>query len=183
MGEFDGKVVFITGVARGQGRKHAIRFAREGAKIIGLDLCAAPSEYVKYPTATEEDLRTTIERVEAEGGEILAEVGDVRFAGFEGCVQYRHGAPLQYTQKEATRMARKLPAADVLLSHAPPAGVHEEPHDDRAHEGFEALREYIWRVQPRLALHGHTPPPPRRAERIGGTKVVHVVGVALVDVP
>ena len=112
-----------------------------------------------------------------------AEVGDLRFAGFEGCVQYRHGAPLQYTQKEATRMARKLPNADVLLSHAPPAGVHEEPHDDRAHEGFEALREYIWRVQPRLALHGHTPPPPRRAERIGGTKVVHVVGAALVDVP
>src|SRR5699024_12334107 len=77
-GDFDGQVVYITGVARGQGRKHAIRFAREGAKIIGMDLCAAPSEYVRYPTATEEDLAATIEKVEAEGGEILAEVGDVR---------------------------------------------------------------------------------------------------------
>ena len=48
------------------------------------------------------------------------EVGDLRFTGFEGCVQYRHGAPLQYTQEEATRLARKLPEADVLLSHAPP---------------------------------------------------------------
>ena len=75
MGDFDGKVVYITGVARGQGRKHAIRFAREGARIIGLDLCDSPSEYVKYRAATEDDLATTIERVEAEGGEILAEVG------------------------------------------------------------------------------------------------------------
>ena len=112
-----------------------------------------------------------------------AEVGDLRFTGFQGCVQYHRGAPLQYTQREASRMARKLPTADVLLSHAPPRGVHEEPHGDRAHEGFEALREYIWRVQPRLAIHGHTPPPPRRAARIGGTRVVHVVGASVVDVP
>ena len=72
MGDFDGKVVYITGVARGQGRKHAIRFAREGAKIIGMDLCDVPSEHVRYPTANRDDLATTIERVEAEGGEIMA---------------------------------------------------------------------------------------------------------------
>ncbi|HHX84701.1 MAG TPA: mycofactocin-coupled SDR family oxidoreductase [Actinomycetales bacterium] len=83
MGDFDGKVVYITGVARGQGRKHAIRFAREGARIIGMDLCAAPSEYVKYPTTTEDDLAQTIEKVEAEGGEILAEIGDVRDLAFQ----------------------------------------------------------------------------------------------------
>lgn len=83
MGDFDGKVVYITGVARGQGRKHAIRFAREGATIIGMDLCASPSEHVRYPTATEDDLAATIEKVEAEGGEILAEVGDVRDLAFQ----------------------------------------------------------------------------------------------------
>ena len=110
------------------------------------------------------------------------EVGDVRFTGFEGCVQYRYGAPLQYTQEQADRLARKLPEADVLLSHAPPAGVHEEP-DDRAHEGFEALRAYIERVQPRLALHGHTPPSARQPDYIGATKVVHVVGASLVSLP
>ena len=112
-----------------------------------------------------------------------AEVGHLRFTGFQGCVRYARDAPLQYTQREATRMARGLPNADVLLSHAPPRGVHEEPHGDRAHEGFEALREYIWRVQPRLAIHGHTPPPTRGPVRLGGTKVVHVVGATLVDVP
>lgn len=83
MGDFDGKVVYITGVARGQGRKHAIRFAREGAKIIGMDLCDVPSEYVKYPTANKDDLATTIERVEAEGGEIFTEIGDVRDLAFQ----------------------------------------------------------------------------------------------------
>lgn len=83
MGDFDGKVVYITGVARGQGRKHAIRFAREGAKIIGMDLCDVPSEHVRYPTANRDDLATTIERVEAEGGEIMAEVGDVRDLAFQ----------------------------------------------------------------------------------------------------
>ena len=113
----------------------------------------------------------------------IAEVEHLRFTGFEGCVRYKPAAPLQYTQREATKMARKLPTADVLLSHAPPRGVHEEPHGDRAHEGFEALREYIWRVQPRLALHGHTPAPPRRSVFLGGTKVVHVVGTSVVEVP
>lgn len=111
-----------------------------------------------------------------------AEVGDLRFTGFQGCVRYRRGAPLQYSQGEALRLARRLPRADVLLSHAPPRGVHEEP-GDRAHEGFEALRRYIERVQPRLALHGHTPSPPRRPVRIGRTVVVHVVGARVVEVP
>ena len=83
MGDFDGKVVYITGIARGQGRKHAIRFAREGAKVIGMDLCASPSEYVRYPASTEDDLAQTVEKVEAEGGEILAEVGDVRDLAFQ----------------------------------------------------------------------------------------------------
>jgi uncharacterized protein len=108
------------------------------------------------------------------------EVGGVRFAGFEGCVRYARGAALQYTQKEASRLARKIPAADVLISHAPPRGVHEEP-DDRAHEGFDGLREYVERVRPAWHLHGHTPAPPRRAVRVGGTRVVHVVGHHVVD--
>jgi Icc-related predicted phosphoesterase len=104
----------------------------------------------------------------------------VTFAGFEGCVRYVPGAALQYTQRQAARLARRLPAADVLISHSPPRGVHEEP-DDRAHEGFDGLRDYDLRVAPRLHLHGHTPAPPRRAERLGETTVVHVVGHHVLD--
>jgi Icc-related predicted phosphoesterase len=110
-----------------------------------------------------------------------ASVDGVTFAGFEGCVRYTPGARLQYTQREASRLARRLPAADVLVSHAPPRGVHEEP-DDRPHEGFDGLRDYDERIAPRLHLHGHTPAPARRPARLGATRVVHVVGHAVMDI-
>jgi SDR family mycofactocin-dependent oxidoreductase len=77
MGSLDGKVVFITGVARGQGRSHAVTLASEGASIIGLDLCAKPST-TAYDGATEEDLQETVRQVKEVGGDILAEVADTR---------------------------------------------------------------------------------------------------------
>jgi len=55
MGLMDGKVVLITGAARGQGRSHAVRFAEEGADVIALDICSE-IPHVKYPLATAEDL-------------------------------------------------------------------------------------------------------------------------------
>jgi len=77
MGRLDDKVIFITGAARGQGRAHAVTFAREGAKIIGIDV-DAPIEHVDYPVATAEDMAETVRQVEAAGGEMHAEVADVR---------------------------------------------------------------------------------------------------------
>jgi (+)-trans-carveol dehydrogenase len=74
---YEGKVVFITGVARGQGRNHAVRFAQEGARIIGLDICH-DLDHAPYPLATEEDLHETVRQVEAAGGAMHAEVADVR---------------------------------------------------------------------------------------------------------
>ena len=55
MGKLDGKVAFITGAARGQGRSHAVRLAQEGANIIAVDICAQVGS-VAYPMATPEDL-------------------------------------------------------------------------------------------------------------------------------
>ena len=74
---FEDKVVFISGVARGQGREHAIRFAKEGARVIGFDVCA-DQPTTPYPLATEEDLAETVRRVESAGGAMHAEVADVR---------------------------------------------------------------------------------------------------------
>jgi uncharacterized protein len=112
-----------------------------------------------------------------------AAFGGVTFTGFEGCVRYGPGGPHQFTQDEAARMLRVLPAADVLLAHAPPAGVNDEP-DDRAHTGFDALRAWVERHRPRLLLHGHTTPDPRtRTTRLGTTDVVWVRGARLVEVP
>jgi SDR family mycofactocin-dependent oxidoreductase len=77
MGRFDGKVAFITGAARGQGRSHAIKLAEEGADIIALDICEQIST-VFYPMATKDDLSETEALVKATGSRIVTHVGDVR---------------------------------------------------------------------------------------------------------
>lgn len=77
MKRLEGKVVFITGVARGQGRSHAIRLAEEGADIIGIDVCA-DIETVPYPGATESDLAETVKLVEELGQRMVARTADVR---------------------------------------------------------------------------------------------------------
>jgi SDR family mycofactocin-dependent oxidoreductase len=77
MGTLDGKVAFITGAARGQGRSHAIRLAQEGADIIAVDLCEQIAT-VAYPMATPEDLAATVKEVEALDRRIVASQADVR---------------------------------------------------------------------------------------------------------
>ncbi|HCS57275.1 MAG TPA: NAD(P)-dependent oxidoreductase [Gordonia polyisoprenivorans] len=83
MGQFDGKVVYITGIARGQGRNHALRFAREGASIIGLDIAGEVADHITYPASTPDDLAETIRLVEEAGGKILARQGDTRDLAFQ----------------------------------------------------------------------------------------------------
>lgn len=77
MGILDGKVAFITGAARGQGRAHAIKLASEGADIIAVDLCEQIAS-VPYPLATPDDLATTGKLVEETGERIVAREADVR---------------------------------------------------------------------------------------------------------
>ena len=80
MGRVEGKVAFITGAARGQGRSHAILLAQEGADIIAIDVCEdAPG--VPYAGATEEDLAETVRQVEALDRRIVATKADVRDFG------------------------------------------------------------------------------------------------------
>ena len=79
MGKLAGKVAFITGAARGQGRAHAITMAREGADIAALDICEN-LPYPRYRLASTDDLNETVRRVEALGRKALAIVADVRNA-------------------------------------------------------------------------------------------------------
>jgi SDR family mycofactocin-dependent oxidoreductase len=82
-GRVEGKVAFITGAARGQGRSHAVRLAQEGADIIAVDLCAQVGS-VPYPMATPEDLANTVKEVEALDRRIVAAQADVRdYAGLK----------------------------------------------------------------------------------------------------
>ncbi|GAA3757416.1 mycofactocin-coupled SDR family oxidoreductase [Microbacterium kribbense] len=78
-GRVEGKVAFITGIARGQGRSHAVRLAQEGADIIGIDLCeTVPSIARYYDGATAEDMAETVRQVEALDRRIIATKADVR---------------------------------------------------------------------------------------------------------
>jgi SDR family mycofactocin-dependent oxidoreductase len=72
-----GKVAFITGAARGQGRSHALRLAEEGADIIAVDLCADIAT-THYPLATEADLAETAALVEKLDRRVVTAVADVR---------------------------------------------------------------------------------------------------------
>jgi (+)-trans-carveol dehydrogenase len=77
MGRVEGKVAFITGAARGQGRSHAIRLAEEGADIIAVDICGPVASTVGKPT-TEADLAQTAKEVEARDRRIVWSKVDVR---------------------------------------------------------------------------------------------------------
>ncbi len=76
-GPLAGRVAFITGAARGQGRAHAVRLASDGADVIAVDLCDQIAS-VPYPMATADDLAATVKLVEDTGARIVALQADVR---------------------------------------------------------------------------------------------------------
>ena len=115
-GKLEGKVAFITGAARGQGRSHAVRLAAEGANIIAIDLCSQIGS-VAYPMSTPEDLAETVKEVEALDRRIVASQADVRDeaalrAAFEAGVA-------------------ELGPVDIVLANAgiAPMSLGEEPHE------------------------------------------------------
>ncbi|ORA33046.1 mycofactocin-coupled SDR family oxidoreductase [Mycobacterium aquaticum] len=73
-----GKVAFITGAARGQGRAHAVRMAKEGADVIAIDIAGPLPPSVPYDSATPDDLAETVRLVEATGRRVLAAAVDTR---------------------------------------------------------------------------------------------------------
>ena len=77
-GPLEGRVAFITGAARGQGRAHAVRLANDGADIIAIDICAPISDTITYPMPTSEELAETVRAVEATGRKVLAREVDIR---------------------------------------------------------------------------------------------------------
>ncbi|HUO38562.1 MAG TPA: SDR family NAD(P)-dependent oxidoreductase, partial [Mycobacterium sp.] len=103
-GSLDGRVAFITGAARGQGRAHAVRLANEGADIIAIDICAPVSESITYPAATPDDLNETVREVEATGRKILARQVDTR-----------DGAALRQVVADGVEQFGRL---DILVANA-----------------------------------------------------------------
>jgi SDR family mycofactocin-dependent oxidoreductase len=103
-GRLADKVAFITGAARGQGRAHAVRLAREGADIIAVDIAGKLPDCVPYDSATPEDLAETTRLVEAVGRRIIASAVDIR--DFDG---------LRETVDDAVALLGRL---DVIVANA-----------------------------------------------------------------
>jgi len=78
MGSLEGRVAFVTGAARGQGRAYAVRLAREGADVVVSDICGPASDSIPYVAAGTDDLAETVRLIEAEGRKALSRVVDIR---------------------------------------------------------------------------------------------------------
>ncbi len=113
MGKLEGRIAFITGAARGQGRSHAIRLAQEGADIIAVDICGQ-IDTVPYPMSTPDDLAETVKEVEALDRRIFAQQADVRD---EAALKAAFDAGVA-----------ELGPVDILLANAgiAPMSLHEE---------------------------------------------------------
>jgi SDR family mycofactocin-dependent oxidoreductase len=77
-GRVEGKVAFITGAARGQGRSHAVRLAQEGADIIAVDICRKISSNSEIPPSTPDDLVETADLVKGLNRRVVTAEVDVR---------------------------------------------------------------------------------------------------------
>ncbi|MBY0286883.1 MAG: mycofactocin-coupled SDR family oxidoreductase [Mycobacteriaceae bacterium] len=77
-GRVEGKVAFVSGAARGQGRSHAVRLAEEGADIIAVDVCKRISSQTDIPAATPDDLAETADLVKNLNRRIITAEVDVR---------------------------------------------------------------------------------------------------------
>ncbi|CAJ1509083.1 mycofactocin-coupled SDR family oxidoreductase [[Mycobacterium] holstebronense] len=112
MGRVAGKVAFITGAARGQGRSHALRLAEEGADIIAVDYCT-DFETIGYKMATPEDLEETKNFVEKTGQRCIIAQADVRDA-----------AALKTALEAGIAELGKL---DIVVAQAGIAGMKGQP--------------------------------------------------------
>ncbi len=117
VGRVAGKVAFITGAARGQGREHAIRLAEEGADIIAVDVCG-DIDGVPYPLATEADLDETAALVEKLDRRVVTAQADVR--NVEAL-----GTALQRGVDELGRPDIVIANAGISGSPAPAAMIEE----------------------------------------------------------
>lgn len=107
----------------------------------------------------------------------------VVIGGFEGSVRYKMSQTAKmYDQEEVYELLKDFPYVDVMLCHAPPFGVNDEP-EELTHQGFKALREYVEEKKPKHLFHGHTyPKPGEEVDRLGETIIHYVFGVEFIEI-
>lgn len=132
MGKLDGKVAFITGAARGQGRSHAELLAGEGADILAIDLCGQ-IDTVQYCMSTPQDMDETVKLVEGAGRRIIARRGDVRD-------QEALRALVDEGVSEFGRLDIVLANAGVITQSVPP---HPQSNQEWT-DGIDVLLTGVW---------------------------------------
>jgi Icc-related predicted phosphoesterase len=96
------------------------------------------------------------------------------FGGLQGCVRYKDNPDaIMSTQEETWQLLKDFPYVDVFITHCPPRGVNDE--EELAHQGFDALRDYVQKIKPKYLLHGHTYPTEETVVKtFGETEIVYV---------
>jgi SDR family mycofactocin-dependent oxidoreductase len=131
MGSLEGRVVFITGAARGQGRSHAVMFAEQGANIVGVDICE-DIDIVPYKLGTYDDLEETARLVEKTGQSMVIKKADVRD---KDALQSAFDAGVQ----EFGHIDTVLANAGVVMSN-----VDERDASEALHLGLEIMLVGVW---------------------------------------
>ncbi len=105
------------------------------------------------------------------------------FAGLQGCVRYKSNPQaIMYTQEEVWEILKNYPQVDIFITHCPPRGINDE--EENAHQGFDALLDYIDRKPPKTLLHGHTyPEDSKLITQHGPTKIQYVSGYRIIELP
>jgi SDR family mycofactocin-dependent oxidoreductase len=131
MGDLDGRVVFVTGAARGQGRSHAVMCAEHGANIVGVDICEN-LDVVPYKLGTYDDLEETARLVEKTGQRMVFQKADVRD---KAALQAAFDAGVQ----EFGHIDTALANAGVILSNA-----DERDADEALRVGIDIMLIGVW---------------------------------------
>jgi len=105
-----------------------------------------------------------------------------RFGGLQGCVRYKENPQaIMSTQAETWQMMQGYPPVDIFLTHCPPRGINDE--EEIAHQGFDALRDYVEKIHPKMLLHGHTYPTEETViKEFAGTEIVYVHRSKIVEI-
>jgi (+)-trans-carveol dehydrogenase len=145
MGKLEGKVAFITGAARGQGRAEAVRLAQEGADIIAVDICAQIPT-AGYQMSSPEDLEETVRLVEAEDRRIIARQGDTRDVG-------RLQEVLDAGVAELGRLDFAVANAGIS-SWGPAVEIEEDEWDDVVDTNLKGVWNTCKVAVPHIQAHG-----------------------------
>lgn len=108
----------------------------------------------------------------------IVEYGGMKWGGWQGCLRYKNTSAPMFTEEEAKIFADTFPYVDVLLLHAGPKGMLDDPSDD-VHVGSENIRRYVTEKQPRFIFCGHQYS--NDFLEVNTTKIFRTYGARIID--